>query len=102
MVLKPAQMAGREEIEFGDVLIFFSQDFLITVRHGEAHLHDARIWRQAVRRDGAAGRPTRAAGARTARTDPRQRAAVLPRRPRPPAADAGLYGMNLKDLPELR
>ena len=44
MVLKPARMATSEDIEFSEVLIFIGRDFLITVRHGEAHLHDARLW----------------------------------------------------------
>ena len=44
LVLKPARMTSADDVEFGEVLIFIGADFLITVRHGEAHLHDARLW----------------------------------------------------------
>jgi magnesium transporter len=43
IVLKPASMVGQD-LEFGEVLIFIGVDFLITVRHGDAPLHDARLW----------------------------------------------------------
>jgi magnesium transporter len=42
-VLKPARVAGPGEIEFGEILIFIGEGFVITVRHGEAALHDVRL-----------------------------------------------------------
>jgi magnesium transporter len=44
VVLKPARLVEPEEpIEFGEVLVFFGDGFIITVRHGEAALHDVRL-----------------------------------------------------------
>jgi magnesium transporter len=43
VVLKPARDAGGAILEFGEILIFIGDDFLITVRHGEAALHDVRL-----------------------------------------------------------
>jgi magnesium transporter len=44
LVLKPARYHDdREEVEFGEILIFMGKGFLITVRHGETtKLHDLR------------------------------------------------------------
>jgi magnesium transporter len=44
MVLKPARYHDdREEVEFGEILIFMGAGFLITVRHGDTtELHDVR------------------------------------------------------------
>jgi magnesium transporter len=42
-VLKPARVAGTTEVEFGEILIFLGDGFVITVRHGEAALHDVRL-----------------------------------------------------------
>ena len=44
MVLKPARYHDdREEVEFGEILIFMGPGFLITVRHGQTtELHDVR------------------------------------------------------------
>jgi magnesium transporter len=42
-VLKPARVAGATEVEFGEILIFIGDGFVITVRHGEAALHDVRL-----------------------------------------------------------
>jgi magnesium transporter len=43
VVLKPARVAGPTEIAFGEILIFIGDGFVITVRHGEAALHDVRL-----------------------------------------------------------
>jgi magnesium transporter len=43
VVLKPARVAGPGSIEFGEILIFIGDGFVITVRHGEAALHDVRL-----------------------------------------------------------
>jgi magnesium transporter len=43
VVLKPARVAGPGAIEFGEILIFIGDGFVITVRHGEAALHDVRL-----------------------------------------------------------
>jgi magnesium transporter len=44
LVLKPARYhEDKEEVEFGEILIFLGKGFLITVRHGETtELHDVR------------------------------------------------------------
>jgi magnesium transporter len=42
VVLKPAR-ASADGIEFGEILIFIGDGFVITVRHGEAALHDVRL-----------------------------------------------------------
>jgi magnesium transporter len=42
VVLKPARWI--EAVEYGEVLIFLGPSFIITVRHGQAHLHEARMW----------------------------------------------------------
>lgn len=48
IVLKPARYIEADEtVEFGEVLIFLGADFIITVRHGEAALHEARLWTEA-------------------------------------------------------
>jgi len=45
VVLKTARYADREEVvEFGEILIFLGDDYIVTVRHGEASgLHDVRL-----------------------------------------------------------
>jgi magnesium transporter len=44
VVLKPARyVADRREIELGEILIFLGDGFIITVRHGEAALHEVRL-----------------------------------------------------------
>jgi magnesium transporter len=44
VVLKPARwLEGSGTIEFGEILIFLGKGFIITVRHGEAPLHDVRL-----------------------------------------------------------
>jgi len=46
MVLKPARYIDETEtVEFGEILVFVGDNFLITVRHGEAGaaLHDVRL-----------------------------------------------------------
>jgi magnesium transporter len=44
VVLKPARYLEAERmIEFGEVLIFIGEGFIITVRHGEAALHEVRL-----------------------------------------------------------
>ena len=44
LVLKPARYhEDTEEVEFGEILIFMGEGFLITVRHGETELHDVRL-----------------------------------------------------------
>jgi magnesium transporter len=44
LVLKPARLVLPEQpIEFGEILVFLGDGFIITVRHGEAALHDVRL-----------------------------------------------------------
>lgn len=44
VVLKTARyLESQEEVEFGEVQLFIGADFVITVRHGEAALHDVRL-----------------------------------------------------------
>ena len=44
LVLKSARwVAATEEIEFGEILLFVGEDFIVSVRHGEAPLHDVRL-----------------------------------------------------------
>jgi magnesium transporter len=44
VVLKPARYdPAEDEICFGEILIFLGDGFIITVRHGEAELHDVRL-----------------------------------------------------------
>lgn len=44
IVLKPARyVAAEDAVEFGEILIFLGVDFIITVRHGEAALHEVRL-----------------------------------------------------------
>ena len=44
LVLKTARYLEEEkEVEFGEILLFMGSDFVITVRHGEAPLHDVRL-----------------------------------------------------------
>jgi magnesium transporter len=42
VVLKPARYRD-DQVELGEILIFLGEDFIITVRHGEAPLHDVRV-----------------------------------------------------------
>jgi magnesium transporter len=43
VVLKTARwIADTEQVEFGEILVFVGDQFLITVRHGETALHDVR------------------------------------------------------------
>jgi magnesium transporter len=44
VVLKPTRYRADDgELEFGEILIFLGEGFIITVRHGEAPLHDVRV-----------------------------------------------------------
>ena len=44
LVLKTARWDDdRDEISFGEILVFVSDEFLITVRHGETDLHEVRM-----------------------------------------------------------
>jgi magnesium transporter len=44
VVLKPARyLADERMVEFGEILIFLGDGFIITVRHGEAALHEVRL-----------------------------------------------------------
>ena len=44
VVLKTARYVETEQaVEFGEVQLFIGEDFIITVRHGEAALHDVRM-----------------------------------------------------------
>ncbi len=44
LVLKTARYLEAEEaVEFGEILLFIGEGFIITVRHGEAALHDVRL-----------------------------------------------------------
>jgi magnesium transporter len=44
IVLKPARYVEAErEVEFGEIGIFIGDGFIITVRHGEAALHEVRL-----------------------------------------------------------
>jgi magnesium transporter len=44
VVLKTARYVEPDaEVEFGEVQLFLGEDFIITVRHGEAALHDVRL-----------------------------------------------------------
>jgi magnesium transporter len=44
LVLKTARYLEAENVvEFGEILLFLGEDFVITVRHGEAPLHDVRL-----------------------------------------------------------
>jgi magnesium transporter len=44
VVLKPARQAGPQgSIEFGEILVFLGEGFIITVRHAEAALHEVRL-----------------------------------------------------------
>ena len=44
VVLKTARYLDSEEtIEFGEILVFIGDGFIITVRHGETALHDVRL-----------------------------------------------------------
>jgi magnesium transporter len=44
VVLKPARYHEPDSsVELGEILIFIGDDFIITVRHGEAALHDVRL-----------------------------------------------------------
>jgi magnesium transporter len=44
VVLKTARyIQETEEVEFGEILLFIGDSFLVTVRHGETALHDVRV-----------------------------------------------------------
>jgi magnesium transporter len=44
VVLKPARyLEEQKQVEFGEILIFLGDGFIITVRHGEAALHEVRL-----------------------------------------------------------
>jgi magnesium transporter len=44
LVLKTARYLEEEEaVEFGEILLFIGEGFIITVRHGETALHDVRL-----------------------------------------------------------
>ncbi len=44
VVLKPARyLEAEKRVEFGEILIFLGDGFIITVRHGEAALHEVRL-----------------------------------------------------------
>jgi magnesium transporter len=44
LVLKTARwLAENESIEFGEILLFIGDHFLVSVRHGETELHDVRL-----------------------------------------------------------
>ncbi len=44
LVLKSARWLDEtEEVEFGEILLFVGADFIVSVRHGEAPLHDVRL-----------------------------------------------------------
>ena len=44
LVLKTARWgAENESIDFGEILLFIGDGFLVTVRHGETELHDVRL-----------------------------------------------------------
>jgi magnesium transporter len=44
LVLKTARwQAEHESIEFGEILLFLGNHFLVSVRHGETELHDVRL-----------------------------------------------------------
>jgi len=44
LVLKPARYVEADQrIEFGEILVFIGDGFIITVRHGEAALHEVRL-----------------------------------------------------------
>jgi len=43
LVLKTVRFTGPDEVEGGEILLFVNRSFVITVRHGEAALHDVRM-----------------------------------------------------------
>jgi magnesium transporter len=43
LVLKTARYVEPDEIEFGEILLFIGDTFVVSVRHGEFHLHDVRL-----------------------------------------------------------
>jgi magnesium transporter len=44
VVLKTVRYTGRlRDVETGEILLFVNRDFLVSVRHGEAALHDVRL-----------------------------------------------------------
>ena len=43
LVLKTARYVEPDEIEFGEILLFIGENFIVSVRHGEFHLHDVRL-----------------------------------------------------------
>ena len=43
-MLKTARYVEPEEVEFGEILLFVGDGFVVTVRHGEtSELHDVRL-----------------------------------------------------------
>lgn len=43
VVLKTARSGASDGIDFGEILLFIGDGFIITVRHGETALHDVRL-----------------------------------------------------------
>lgn len=43
LVVKTARYVEPDEIEFGEILLFIGDTFVVSVRHGEFHLHDVRL-----------------------------------------------------------
>jgi magnesium transporter len=44
VVLKTVRYTGRlQDVETGEILLFVNRDFVVTVRHGQAALHDVRL-----------------------------------------------------------
>ena len=43
LVLKTARYVEPDEIEFGEILLFIGDNFVVSVRHGEFPLHDVRL-----------------------------------------------------------
>ena len=43
VVLRTAELTKREALHFGEILLFVGDGFIVTVRHGDAELHDVRL-----------------------------------------------------------
>jgi magnesium transporter len=43
VVLKTVRYVGAQDLETGEILLFVNRDFVVTVRHGQAALHDVRL-----------------------------------------------------------
>jgi magnesium transporter len=43
LVLKTARLIEKNEVEFGEILLFIGEGFIVSVRHGETALHDVRL-----------------------------------------------------------